>query len=129
MPSSISFDAASGFITVAHHGTDDEASLRNILFQVIGLIKEQGCYRVLSDYRDALVHMPPAAIYEYPKEATEAANAAGIDPQKIRHAVLMSAQTPNLADFEFYETVSFNRGRKVKGFIDRDQAIGWLTEK
>lgn len=127
MPSTISYDAKTGYITVAHHGLDDEASLRNILFQVIRLIKEQGCYCILSDYRDAVVDMPPAAIYEYPKEASEASIAAGIDPQRIRQALVMSDQTPNLADFQFYETVSFNRGRRVKGFTDIDQAVAWLT--
>ncbi|MDE3245928.1 MAG: hypothetical protein KGN80_07560, partial [Acidobacteriota bacterium] len=84
---------------------------------------------ILSDYRDAVVDMSPAAIYEYPKEAMAASREAGIDPGKTRHAMVLSDQSPNLADAQFYETVSVNRGRMTKVFTDMDQAIGWLTGK
>ncbi|MBL0311997.1 MAG: hypothetical protein IPP78_04620 [Holophagaceae bacterium] len=129
MPSSISFDATAGFIAVVHHGIDDQPSLKNILLEVVRLIKEHGCYLILSDYRDAVVSMTPAAIYEYPKEAAEAASAAGIKSENIKQAVVLSDKSPNLSGFQFYETVSLNRGRAVKVFCDIDQAIEWLTGK
>lgn len=127
MPSSIAYDATAGFIAVVHHGSDDQPSLKNTLLEVVRLMKEHGCHLVLSDYRDAVVNMSPAAIYAYPKEAVEVSKAAGIDPHQTRQAIVLSDQSPNLADFQFYETVSVNRGRMIKVFTDIDQAIGWLT--
>ncbi len=48
---------------------------------------------------------------------------------KLRIALLVGADTPNVKDLGFFETVSRNRGYNMRMFYAENEVIEWLMEK
>ena len=66
-------------------------------------------------------------LYNLHKLFEEVATSLGLDPQRLKRALIPSDQPDG---FRFFETVSENRGYvNVRVFHDVDDAKRWLTRK
>jgi hypothetical protein len=74
---------------------------------------------LLNDLRGVERHLSLLDIYNLPKMSGE----FGFPPRTKRAFVF----SEDAKDYQFFETVSVNRGQLVKIFEDIDEALAWLT--
>lgn len=102
----------------------DEAKI--LISDILQLAQENGCFRVLTDYRETKLGFSIIDLYSIPRIISEAATALGIHANKFKRALVV----PNSSkDFAFFETVSLNNGQTVKLFYDIEKAKHWLMGK
>ncbi|MFC1652419.1 hypothetical protein ACFL3F_01740 [Planctomycetota bacterium] len=83
------------------------------------LLEEHDCVRILNDLRDVDLRLSLMDICRIPDLVTE----SGIKGNTKRAIVF----SKDAGDYQFYETVSVNRGQFVRVFTDFDEAETWLT--
>jgi hypothetical protein len=89
--------------------------------QCIALARETNSIRFLTDASQAILKVSVISLYDLPKFYQD---------QDLQRMVFIAVLEPtseagkNLVDF--YETVSHNRGWKVKIFTERQEALDWL---
>ena len=92
---------------------------------VVRVAKEQGCFRVLTDLREATLKLSMVEVYNLPNLIAEIASTAGLQVYQFKRAMV----TPEGEELlPFFETVSRNRHHKVKLFHSIESAEQWLFE-
>lgn len=123
MPFTVEFDEA-GFIHAAYEGDLTMQGITEMMSSVGRVIKERGCFLVLSDYRKARMAVDIMDLYRLPKLVMERGRDMGLSAYKVKRALVIP---PAAYDkFRFFETVSINSMQKVKLFTEEDEARGWL---
>ena len=125
MPYTIEYDPQ-GIITTKVQGTLTMAVLDEWRRDVVQLVKEKDCQRMLTDVREAKVDLSMVDAYNIPKLFLEYASTLGVQAFQLKRAVVVSSGE-KLA--YFFETVTRNRMQNVKVFYDDESAQQWLLEK
>ncbi|MHC4743162.1 MAG: hypothetical protein ACYS8Z_14705 [Planctomycetota bacterium] len=100
-------------------GEVDFETISDFAKEVAEQTSSRHCMRFLNDLRQAVLNLLPFQIFDIPDIVDD----AGLDPL-CRRALLV---TPDLKEYGFFETTSYNRGQPVKIFKDLDQARKWLA--
>jgi hypothetical protein len=95
----------------------DEA--KNLISDIVQAAKENNCFLCLSDFRQAELDLSVTQLFDVPKAISDASAALGVHPFKFKRALVIAN---DLAEFEFFETVTFNQGQRLRIFNDIDEA-------
>ena len=125
MPYTIEYDPQ-GIVTTKVQGKLTMAVLDEWRRDVLQLVKEKECQRMLSDLREAKVELSMVDAYNIPKLFLEYASTLGVQTFQLKRAVVVSSGE-KLADF--FETAARNRVHNLKVFYDDESARQWLLEK
>jgi hypothetical protein len=101
-----------------------DRDLQELVGVPVALGREKGATLYLCDCSQVEVADSIATLYSL----IELYDAIRID-RRWKQAVLLPAAPSTHADLDFYETAARNRGFEVRVFAERDEALGWLTEK
>ena len=127
MPHSIRYDTETQIVEVTNQGTVTLAGFKEIFSEALELAAKNGACPILSNYRGATLALSTVELYNLHKLFEEVATSLGLDPQRLKRALIPSDQPDG---FRFFETVSENRGYvNVRVFHDVDDAKRWLTGK
>ena len=99
---------------------------REIITEAVQVVKAQNCFLVLNDMRETTIKLSFLEIYELPKTLRDIFSSSGLNVHKLKQALVVKK---DLKDFDFYETVTVNRGQSVRYFFDMDEARQWLSGK
>ncbi|KFL36103.1 hypothetical protein [Arenimonas donghaensis] len=109
-------------VQVTAQGLHDRAMLRELTRDAVAAGHRHGTPRFLIDHRLTRLALGTAEIFDMPKRGED----AGFGNQ-LRIAILIDADGPARADFEFYAVQCGNLGiHFMRLFFDRDQAMEWL---
>ena len=126
MPYSVEYDPQTDIIYIRAYGELTLEQVREYTNTAALLAKEKGCFRFLSDLREAVLALSMLDVYNIPKMAKEIGLALDLPEHKIRRAVIL----PRIGELSiFFETVSKNRVQNVALFDDIETARKWLLEK
>lgn len=126
MSSSVTYNPDDGFITIWLEGKIDKALVMKLASETGHVARQNDCYLVLCDAREATVSMSIVEIYELPKIFMDILLETGVQLSKFKRALVMSS---DVDDFAFFETVSRNRGQNVVLFRSMEAARLWLIGK
>lgn len=118
MPFEVKYDEQAGYISSVFTGRVTMKVVREYIAELLPLLEQTGCKRLLSDSRSADIHFSALDIMQFPKIA-----AASPLTQNLKRAVVA---TPGTSGYEMYETMSIMQGQDVKAFVDFDEAVTWL---
>ncbi len=102
------------------------SEVKELMTDVALVVKEKGCFSLLSDYREAAIKLSTMQIYELPKILLSTYESLGLNARLLRRALVASKQA---GDFQFFEAVTANNGQNAKVFYDIDEAKNWLYKK
>ena len=123
MPYKIAYNSDNECIMSQMTGQLDEQTVRDFIAEMVLLLNQHQCTRILNDLR-AINDLPSTLttykIYTMPQYISE----AGYPLETKRAIVFSEAEEENLA---FFETVSRNQGQRVAVFTDFGEALEWLT--
>lgn len=119
----VEYVAEPDVVQVTAEGLHDRAMLRQLTRDAVAAGHRHGTARFLIDHRRTRLALGAAEIFDMPKRGED----AGFGPG-LRIAILIEADGPARADFEFYAVQCGNLGiHFLRLFFDRDQALDWLT--
>lgn len=118
MPFSIRYIPQQDYIEVTFTGQVSMGLVHEYLEQLIPIIKETGCRRLLSDSVNAQLLFSAGDILKFPKMAADSPLTA-----QLKRAVLAA---PGRSGYEMYEILSKTMGQLLRVFSDRDEAMAWL---
>jgi hypothetical protein len=124
MPYSIT-DEPPGMITLRFEGLMTLEIVLDATADVVQVAKEQGCFRVLTDIREATVKLSMVEVYNLPNLTADIVSTAGLRVYQFKRAIVISAEQELLP---FFENVSRNRHQNVRLFQDVESARQWLLE-
>ena len=118
----VSYDEHVNCIFGVMEGTVDRKVLDEYTAKVMEVAAQHpGCRRFLNDMRHATVTFSIAEVYCLPGII----EAAGFD-RSWKRALVAASQ---LDGYHFFETVSVNRGYRVRLFTDPEPALAWLLQE
>ena len=126
MPHTIIYNSEERIIEIKVQGDLSLNEVKEIITEVARVAKEQNCFLVLNDMREATVKLSILEIYGLPKTMVDIAASFGLDVYKFKRAVVIAQP---LKVYEFFETVTLNRTQSTKHFFDMDEARKWLSGK
>jgi len=126
MPHTVTYNSETHVVETKAHGnlTLDEA--KELIFDIGQVCVEKNCFLCLSDYREATLNLSTLDIYSIPQLLSDILASMGLPANKVKRAVVVAK---DIKDFEFFETVTINRGQNIKLFQDIDEAKKWLLKK
>ena len=113
-----------GYIEFVYEGDLLPADVMPMIFYAVFMAKKYNCYYYLGDFRDVETQFSTTAIYEIPAQFFAAAQKHDIPVWKLKRALIVAPE--RYESFKFFEKASYNRGQKVKVFIDGEEAMDWL---
>jgi len=113
-----------GVVHAVYEGDMDMPGLLAMIQTTADLIKEHGCRLVLSDYRQAVLKVSIADLYELPKLILKRGREMGISAYRLKRALIVPSRV--YKTFLFFETVSINNMQNVRIFTEEAQAREWL---
>ncbi len=125
MPQTIEY-LEDGYIYAVYAGNFDMPGAIDMIAQVAAYVKKYHCYRVLGDFRNAVMDMTTVRIYDLPKLLMEQAEKSGVSITKLKRAMVTPPQQGE--NFRFFETVSTNQMQTIRIFQDLDEAWAWLMD-
>ena len=129
MPHTITYNPETHIIEIKLYGQITFNEIIGIYSQALPIAKDKNTSLFFSDYREAILCLSIFEIYELPKIFADTADTIGFNPYQIKRAIVQS-KTHNPNDYQFFETVSLNRGQSfAKLFQGIDEATKWLHEK
>jgi hypothetical protein len=123
MPHAVVYNGETHAIESRIQGDLTMKDIRELLDEYVRLAKENDCVLILNDYREATVKLSTVEIYGIPRLYADAFASAGIDPYRLRRALVISKDT---RDYHFYEIVASNKAQNVRVFTNMDEAREWL---
>src|SRR5689334_19364095 len=112
---SVAYDPGPGIVRLTIHGEITMAVAKEAATEVVRTAKEYGCFRILSDFREAALRIPTFQLFKLPDLISDIAAASGLDANTFKRAGVVS---DDFEDFSFFETVSLNKQQKVRMFRD-----------
>jgi hypothetical protein len=126
MPCSVAFDPIDKLLIVRFEGSISLPMIASVASEVARIAAEKDVFFVLTDARQAVMDLSTIQIYELPGAISEVLTAEGSMSHRFRRALVVSER---MKDFDFFETVSRNRGHDVMLFRDEEEARKWLLQK
>jgi hypothetical protein len=126
MPHAISYNSDAGVIEIKVQGDFFLREAQEMISEALDVAKEQNCFLLLCDLRAATVKLSTIEIYQLPNVVSDKSASLGLHPHKLKRAFVV---TNDLKEYDFFETVTVNRGQSAKVFRDIDEAQKWLLEK
>jgi len=126
MPYTISYNAEAGVIETKVQGDFFLSEAKEMISEAMEVAKEQNCFLLLCDLQAANVKLSTLEIYQLPNVVLDKSASLGFHAHKLKRALVA---THNVRDYDFFETVTVNRGQNAKVFRDVDEARKWLLEK
>ena len=120
MPVNMKVIRAKDFIKTTVTGILDFAVSKQALLDIASEIKQPGEYEIFLDIREAQTVLSVVDIVQLGQTL---ANHSSLRRSKIGLLTLIS----DAKQAEFLETVSVNRGARVRVFTDFEEAISWLV--
>ncbi len=110
-------------VRVVAQGPADRAALRALTRDAVVAGHMARCSRFLIDHRLTTLVLGTTEIFDMPRRGED----AGFGPD-LRIAILIDADGPTRADFEFYAIQCGNLGiHFLRLFFDEAQAVEWLA--
>jgi len=127
MEKTVFYDSESGIIVARLKGQVTLDGLRLLFDDVLPIVVEHGCSLLLSDVREVTaIKLSLFDIYPIPKILIDMFSSLGIQPYKVRRAVVVSHWLPV---FSFFENISNNRMLNSKVFLEMEPAKEWLLSQ
>jgi hypothetical protein len=126
MSHTIIYNSESQAIELKVSGRFTSHDVKEIISELLQVAKENNCYFILNDFREAIVNLSTMKIYELPQIISDIAASMGL---KIHHFQRAAVVVRDYDEFKFFENVTFNQGQNLKLFQDIDEAKKWLSEK
>lgn len=117
----IRYDSEQACIFVRFTGRISMPIVRKYVEELLPLLEETGCRRLLSDCTEADINLTSTDIMQFPKIA-----AASPLTAQLKRAVVA---TPGTSGFELYETLSKVMNQRLRVFQTRDEALEWLMQE
>lgn len=114
MPEKISYDRDADLIRIRVWGDDPIEDWHSSKQEVIRLHKTHGTSMLLVDVREQQSAPSVLDIFDFAEDW----------PRQIHLAILVGENTTD--DIAFLETAAINRGKKVRLFYDKGDALKWL---
>ena len=118
MPYEIKYDMDIECLMCRIFGVFHMTELPEFASEIVALLDKHNCECILSDLREVDLRFSTIDFYSIPKLVTE----AGVK-HHVKRAVVFSKDAKN---YNFFETVSQNRGQFVRVFTDFDKARAWI---
>jgi len=119
MPHTIAYNAEASIIEIKVQGDFFLSEAKEMISEALEMANEQNCFLLLCDLRDAAVKLSTVEIYQLPNVVSDKSASLGLHPYKLKRAFVV---THDLKDYDFFETVTVNRGQNGKAFRDVDEA-------
>ncbi len=126
MPYTVTFVPKENLIHIKLSGEINLLTVIDVATEVAHIAKEHKCFRILNDAREAKVRLSTLEIVQLPNVASEILAENGIQVNKFRRALVVAN---DMDDFNFFETVSKNRGQNIMLFRDMKEAREWLFKE
>ena len=125
MTHTINYNPEDRIIEIRVQGDLSLNEVKEIISESRQIAKDQDCYLVLNDMRQAIWKLSVVEVYEIPNILKELLSQTGLHAHKYKRAFVVTDDQKN---YNFFETVSANRGQTAKLFFDIDEARKWLLE-
>jgi hypothetical protein len=119
----VSFDESNALIRIVYHGSVSMEDVEQVRAEAIALTKQHAASKSLKDFRDASFDLTTLDIFSLPESTSAAYSEKQLSVHNIKRAIVMNKDAEALS---FLETVSLNRGQRVKLFFEMDEAMSWL---
>jgi hypothetical protein len=116
----IQYDSDQDCIFATFNGRVSMSVVRDYIAALLPILEETDCRRLLSDSREAEVHLTSSEIMQFPKLAAESPLTA-----RLKRAVVATQGT---SGYDLYETLSKVSGQQVRVFTTKEDALSWLFE-
>jgi hypothetical protein len=116
----IQYDSDQDCIFATFNGRVSMSVVRDYITALLPILEETDCRRLLSDSREAEVHLTSSEIMQFPKLAAESPLTA-----RLKRAVVATQGT---SGYDLYETLSKVSGQQVRVFTTKEDALSWLFE-
>jgi hypothetical protein len=116
----IQYDSDQDCIFATFNGRVSMSVVRDYITALLPILEETDCLRLLSDSREAEVHLTSSEIMQFPKLAAESPLTA-----RLKRAVVATQGT---SGYDLYETLSKVSGQQVRVFTTKEDALSWLFE-
>ena len=127
MERTVLYDSELGIIIAMLKGQVTLDGLRLLADDVLPIVATHGCLLLLSDVREVTtIELSLVDILAIPKTLCDDFSSCGIQPYKVKRAVVVSSWSPV---FSFFENVFNNRMMKTKVFVDTLSAKDWLLSQ
>ena len=127
MEKTVFYDSESGIIVATLKGQVTPKGLGLLFEDVLPMVAKYHCLLLLSDVREVTtIKLSFLDIYPIPKILIDLFSSWGIQPYKVRRAVVVSNWSPV---FRFFEDISNNRMLKCKVFLEVEPAREWLLSQ
>ena len=123
---SVNYNSEMHIVEIKVQGDFSLKEAREIFSESAKVTKEKNCYLIFTDLLEATMKLSVTEIYDLPKILLDILALSEINANKLKRAFVVAK---NSKDYSFHETVSNNRGQRIKAFEDIDKARGWLLEK
>lgn len=120
MPVNVKVISTKDFIKTTVTGKFDFAASKQVLVDILSLIKQPDEYDVLVDTREAESLLSITDLYKLGE-----ALASQLILRRSRICLLVPMRDIDKVDF--FETVAVNRGVQIRAFTDFEQVITWLV--
>lgn len=120
MPVNVKVIHTKDFIKTTVTGVLDFTLSRQALLDIASEIEHPGEYEILVDTREAEIGLSVVDIVELGK-------ALAVHPSLSRSKIAILTPMSDVKQAEFLETVSVNRGARVRVFTDFEESITWLV--
>lgn len=124
MAHTITFVERSSVIEVKISGDYYLEEAKQVVKETIEFVENHNCYNVLTDAREAKIHLSVFDLYNASQEIKEKFTPTNLPINKLRRALVVDGETP---DLNFLENVNFNKGHAMQVFYDIDEARKWLN--
>ena len=126
MTHTVTYNPALGVIETVAQGDLTSSEAKEIISEISQIAVEKDCFLCFSDYRNATIEMSTLQIYDIPKTLSGIVTSFGLRPSKFKRAIIAEQGSK---DYQFFETVTLNKGQHIRLFQDMDEAKKWLFEK
>ena len=108
-------------VRLTANGSVDLPDIEQMGAELFSAAALRGSSKMLVDHREMTPEVSTVDIYDLPDVLEKLGFA-----RSSKMAILLVAGALKRADYDFFETVSINRGFQVRLFLDPDEALGWL---
>lgn len=122
MPWEICYVTEQKLILAKNKGHFTIQDFRDEVYAIAQLSEEKQAFSILLDDTKMSSDVSTIDIFSFPSLYEE----AGLS-KRVKIAVVIPESSRGLADFNFFETVSVNRGYNTKIFFNMADAKAWLT--
>ncbi len=126
MTHTINYNPETRIIEIKVQGDFSLKEVREIISESMRVAKEQNCFLILNDLREAKLKISIVEVYEIPNIISGLLAPSGHHAHEFKRAFVAPT---GLTDYRFFETVSTNRGQTAKLFYNIDKARKWLIEE